>query len=108
MEKDRTVQTIERVLKESCEALGLQTNVIIVKVMNETRWVLHYEQDPAKPDFGDSMIKLERHIRAKLEDQPIELMLEALADKNKREVRNGRADKVVKTVSARNIESLED
>ena len=107
MERDRTLQTLERILRESCEALGLQTNVIIVKVVNETRWILHYEQDPTKPHFGNNMIKLERHIKARLEDQPIELQLESKADKNKRDIKSGRAVKEENLVNARNVESLE-
>lgn len=107
MEKDRTIQTLERILRESCEALGLQKSVIIVKVLNEVRWILHYEQDPDKPDFGDNMIKLERHIRAKLEGQPIELLLESKADRNRRDIKSGRLVEE-KTISARGVESLED
>lgn len=108
MERDRTLQTLERILHESCEALGLQKSVNIVKVMNETRWVLHYDQEAGKPDFGNSMIKLERHIRAKLEGQPIELLLESRMDRNRRDIKSGRAVQEEKMVSARNVESLED
>lgn len=82
--------------------------MIIVKIANETRWILHYEQDPNKPHFGNHMIKLERHIKARLEGQQIDLQLESSVDKNKRDIKSGRAVKEEALVNARKVEKLED
>lgn len=77
----------ETAIKEACASLNLQTDIKVVMVQNKWRWTLDYTQDPNYPDFGKNMIKLERIVQEKLK-RPIDLRLEAEADKNKREKRN--------------------
>ncbi len=77
-------------LKVCCELLGLQTDVELIEVKENDRFVLQYEQDPTKPDFGKAMIRLETLMRQTM-GVVIDLRLEAKEDKNKRVERTGRA-----------------
>ncbi len=86
-------------LVEACKELGLQPSVKIVEIKGE-RWILNYEQDLNYPRFDYAMIKLERVLR-EVTRSKVELMLEALTDKNKRDQKSGRL------VSARNVDSLD-
>ncbi len=85
-EKMRRAQTA---LTEGCRALGLQVDVLVTEIKSETRLVLSYKQNPDKPDFGRHMIKLERWLREKMGIE-VELQLESLEDRNRREERTKR------------------
>lgn len=74
-------------LKDACRELGLQEDVKIVMVVNRWRWTLEYEQSASYPDFAMGMIDLETKLRDTLK-RPIDLRLEAEADKNMRKRRN--------------------
>ncbi len=76
-------------LKQCCQILGLQTDVELIDVKDNDRFVLSYTQDPTKPDFGMNMIKLETLMRQTM-NVVVDLRLEPMADKNKRASRNGR------------------
>ncbi len=76
-------------LTATCEELGLQTNVEVVEIKNDTRLVLHYTQQTDKPNFGNAMIRLERRLRDKMHFE-VELQLEAIEDRNKRVERTQR------------------
>ena len=71
------------------QTLGLQGNVLVQEVKDNDRFVLTYEQDPTKPDFGSHMIKLETLMRQTM-GVVVDLRLETKEDKNKRAGRNGR------------------
>jgi hypothetical protein len=77
------------IFNEGCSALGLQGDVVITEIKNDTRLVLNYKQDKTKPDFGRSMIKLERWLREKMHFE-VELQLESIEDRNRREERTKR------------------
>jgi hypothetical protein len=79
----------QRILNEGCAELGLQSDVVITEIKNNTRLVLNYKQDKSKPDFGRNMIKLERWLRAKMQFE-VELQLESIEDRNRREERTKR------------------
>lgn len=81
------VGSAETWIRESCEALGLQTDIKIVSVTNRWRWTLEYDQSPNHPDFGMNMMRLESHLQEKLK-RPIDLRLERISDKNMRDRRN--------------------
>lgn len=66
--------------------LNLQPDIELVE-QKGFRWVLSYAQDPQFRDFGKAMIKLETLLQS-ITGRPIDLRLEAEADKNKREKRN--------------------
>lgn len=70
--------------------LGLQTNVLVSSVKDNDRFILTYEQDPGKPDFGKNMIRLETMMRDVM-GVVVDLRLETRVDKNKRAERNGRS-----------------
>ncbi len=89
----------QKALTEACLELGLQHNVQVVELKND-RWILSYEQDPAKPRFDYAMIKLEKVLREVTRTE-VELHLEAIADKNRRDKKSGRL------INARNVESLD-
>lgn len=74
-------------LREACDVLGLQRTVRIVDVRDRWVWTLDYDQDPNFPDFANSMMKLEAAIQ-KASGRPVDLRLERMADKNRREQRN--------------------
>lgn len=76
-------------LYECCKVLGLQTEVQIIDVKDNDRFILSYEQDPTKPEFSRNMIKLETLMRQTM-GVVIDLRLESKEDKNKRAGRNGR------------------
>jgi len=73
-------------LTSACVQMGLQDDVLVVKV-DGFRWVLSYEQNPSYPDFGRSMIGLERNLQL-FTKRPIDLRLESKEDKNRRIQRN--------------------
>lgn len=73
-------------LAECLKTLGLQDDIKLLET-NGFRWLIEYKQNPAFPDFGKSMIKLERLLQEKTR-KPIDLRLEDEADKNKRVQRN--------------------
>ncbi len=77
------IKTATEILRAGCLDLGLQTDVEVIEIQRNTRWICSYDQDPNKPDFGRAMIRLERHLKAKTM-RPIELLCEATADRNKR------------------------
>ena len=76
-------------LTEGCREAALQVDVLVTDIKNETRFVLSYKQNPEKPDFGRHMIKLERWLRTKLGFE-VELQLESIEDRNRREERTKR------------------
>lgn len=78
-----------KIFYEGCAAFGLQLDVAVTEIKNDTRFVLSYKQDPAKPDFGRHMIKLERWLRDKMKFE-VELQLESIEDRNRREERTKR------------------
>lgn len=106
MQNDESnIKLAEEVLVLGCQATGLQEDVKVLKIKDGWRWVLGYEQDPNKPDFVNGMIRLEVWIR-KFLNTDVDLLLEPLADKNKRDVKTGRAQPI-KMVSERGIEKLD-
>ena len=74
---------------EACREYGLQVDVLVTEIKNNTRFVLSYKQAADKPDFGRHMIKMERWLRIKFGFE-IELQLESLEDRNRREGRTNR------------------
>jgi hypothetical protein len=76
-------------LTAACREFGLQVDVLVTEIKNDTRLVLSYKQNPEKPDFGRHMIKLERWLRSKMGFE-IELQLESIEDRNRREERTKR------------------
>ncbi len=74
---------------EGLKMLGLQENVLVVKILNHTRFVLSYVQDQTKPNFGYHMIKLEKWLREQFNFE-VELQLESIEDRNRREERTKR------------------
>lgn len=92
------VNAAETWIRDACKILGLQTDIKVIMVVNRWRWSLEYDQDPNKPDFAMNMIKLERALQMALH-RPIDLRLEAEADKNRRKQRNvltnGQENKIV-------------
>lgn len=76
-------------LTEACRSFGLQVDVLVTEIKNETRLVLSYKQATDKPDFGRHMIKLERWLRTKMGFE-VELQLESIEDRNRREERTKR------------------
>lgn len=93
----------QEALTAGCEALGLQTDVILVEIKKATRWILAFDQAPDKPNFAYAMIRLERWLKDYLKNPNIELLCEGMDDKNKRDIKSGRKTTLV---SARNVESL--
>jgi hypothetical protein len=89
---DETRQTVraQAALKTCCQVLGIQDDARVIGVKDNDRFVLSYEQDPMKPDFGKHMIKLETLMREVM-GVVVDLVLEPMEDKNKRAQRNGRA-----------------
>lgn len=81
------VSAAETWIREACKILGLQEDIKVIMVADRWRWTLDYEQDPSKPDVGMNMIKLERALQTAIK-RPIDLRLEAMADKNRRKQRN--------------------
>lgn len=86
--EEKIVHAQRRVL-EGCKELGLQQDVQVVEIKNDTRFVLSYIQNKEMPDFGRHMIKLERGLRKKLSFE-VELQLESIDDRNKRVERTKR------------------
>lgn len=76
-------------LTECGREFGLQPDVLVTNVLNDTRFVLSYKQAADKPDFGRHMIKLERKLREKFGFE-VELQLESIEDRNRREERTKR------------------
>lgn len=74
---------------EACREYGLQVDVLVTEIKNNTRFVLSYKQAADKPDFGRHMIKMERWLRMKFGFE-VELQLESLEDRNRREDRTKR------------------
>lgn len=95
----------QKLLDRGCAALGLQSDVKITEIKFSHVWVLAFDQDPTKPDFAWSLIKLERWLKVEADDPNIELQCEAIADKNKRHIRMG--IDVHKGASLRGVESLD-
>ncbi len=83
--------------------MGLQTDIQVSEVKNN-RWTLVFDQSEHYSDVGRHMIRLEAIIRSIMGLDQVELMCEAEADKNKRDVRTGRGAKMV---NARNVETLD-
>lgn len=77
------------VLVEGCRHFNLQVDVLVTEIKNDTRLVLSYKQNPEMPDFGRHMIKLERWLREKM-GFTVELQLESIEDRNRREERTKR------------------
>ena len=75
-------------LDACCKILNIQTPELL-GVKDNDRFILSYEQDPIKPDFGKQMIKLETLMRQTM-GVVVDLRLETKEDKNKRAGRNGR------------------
>ncbi len=76
-------------MTEGCRLMGLQVDVLVTKILNDTRLVLSYKQNPSMPDFGRHMIKLERWLRSQMHME-VELQLESIEDRNRREERTKR------------------
>lgn len=81
------VSAAEGWIREACKLLGLQEDIKVIMVVNRWTWTLDYDQDNDKPDFAVNMLKLERALQTALK-RPIDLRLEKMADKNKRQKRN--------------------
>ncbi|MGE3760114.1 MAG: hypothetical protein AB7H97_20280, partial [Pseudobdellovibrionaceae bacterium] len=80
----------QKVLNEGCAAFGLQSDVAVTEVKGDARFFLNYKQDKTKPDFGRHMIKLEHWLRNKLQFE-VDLQLESIEDRNRREERTKRS-----------------
>lgn len=82
---------VESALRTLCESRGLQDVVVsVVDVKNEKRFVLAYQQQAgAQNNFAYALIQLEKKLRT-LFGLELELQLESLEDKNKREGRTKR------------------
>lgn len=78
-----------KIFYEGCAAFGLQMDIALTEIKNDTRLVLSYKQDKSKPDFGRTMIKLEHWLRDKMKFE-VELQLESIEDRNRREERTKR------------------
>lgn len=89
MERATQNEAAKAALKACCQILHLQTDVELVSVTENDRFTLKYLQDPLKPDFGKSMIKLERLMRQAL-GVVVDLRLEPKADKNQGGNRNSK------------------
>ena|SRR3990167_3353415 len=100
-----TLDKLQEALRAGCAEYGLQKEVEIIEVKHGSVVILDYTQNKNLPDFGDHMIKLERFMKHCLGATDLELQLESLEDKNRRDIKHGRA--VAKMVNARNVESLE-
>lgn len=74
-----------------CRFMGLQEDVQVIEVKDNDRFVLSYEQDPTKPDFGKHMIKLERLMKQAL-GVVVDLRLESKEDLAKRKKRRERME----------------
>ncbi len=95
------VAAAQEILLKGCDKLGLQKTVQVTQIKHDTRFVLTFTQDPTKPNFGHSMIKLERWLRGELKFE-VELQLESIEDRNKRVQRSGRTEPTTdKTISAK-------
>ncbi len=104
MENAESIKIAQDTLTEGCEVLGLSIYNPKVLDIKGARWTLGYDGVPGREDFSRSMIKLELWLRGYLNIE-VDLMLEAIEDKNKRDIRTGRQPQAL--VSARNVESLE-
>lgn len=93
----------EKTIRHICADMGLQTDVQVSEIKGD-RWILVYDQSEHHPDLSRQMIRLERIIRNIQGCENVELMCEAEADKNKRDVRTGRGAGMV---NARNVEKLD-
>lgn len=76
-------------LTEACREFGVQVDVLVTEIKNDTRLVLSYKQNPEMPNFGHAMIKMERRLRAQMGFE-VELQLESIEDRNRREERTKR------------------
>lgn len=83
------VKKAQAKLIEGCRMMGLQEDVQVVKLLNNTRFVLSYVQDKTKPDFAWAMIKLEKWLREQFHFE-VELQLESIEDRNRRVERTKR------------------
>lgn len=81
-----TDKTPKECLIDALMELNLQPDVELVETKG-FRWTLSYTQNDEFKNFGKSMIKLETLLQS-MTARPIDLRLEAEADKNKREKRN--------------------
>lgn len=95
--------TAQSAIAHICAQMGLQTDIKVSEIKGD-RWTLVYDQSEHHPDVGRHMIRMERIIRNIMGFENVELMCEAEADKNKRDVRTGRGSKMV---NARNVEKLD-
>jgi hypothetical protein len=97
---------VKDVLAIALNAYALQPAVEIVEQRHGHVFILAFNQDPAFPDVGAHMIKLERWMKKFLEVKDLELLCEDIDDINKRNTRSGRPS--LKMVNARNVDKLED
>ncbi len=97
------LEMAQKAMTEACRELGLQDDVEVVEIKNGTRWILAWDQKPGMPKFEYAMIKLENVLR-EVTRSGVELMSESETDKNRRDKKSGRLDKMI---NARNVESLE-
>lgn len=79
----------QNLMNAGSRTLGLQEDIQVTEIKNDTRFVLAYNQMPGKPDFGRHMIKLELWLRAQMNFQ-VELQLESIEDRNRRVERTKR------------------
>lgn len=86
---DDRLKQAQMALTEGSRHYALQEDVLVTEIKNDTRFVLSYKQNPEFPDFGRHMIKLERWLREKL-GLAVELQLESIEDRNRREERTKR------------------
>jgi hypothetical protein len=86
---EERMKQAQMALTEGCREFGLQVDVLVTEIKNNTRFVLSYKQAADKPNFGWHMIKLERWLRNKFGFE-VELQLESIEDRNRREERTKR------------------
>ena len=99
------IETARNALKVGCATFNLQPTITVAEIKHGTVWVLAFDQDPIYADVGRKMIVLERWLKKYTGENEIELQCEALADKNKRDIKSGR--KAAPMVNARNVEQLD-
>lgn len=104
MENTEILKAAQESLSEGCKILGLQQDIQVIEIKNNSRWVLAFEQSPNHPHFANHMIILEAWLRGYL-NTDVDLICESREDKNRRDIKSGRIGP--KMVNARNVEKLD-
>lgn len=88
--KEQKMEKAQEVLRHAAQELGVDPKIVeVVDVVNHTRIMIGYNVNTIKLDFASKMIKMEKMAKELLEPR-LELHLEDLEDRNKRDSRTGR------------------